>query len=63
MKIELTPVLALRLIAADGCHTFTTGIGSCLKAGSGRAVGAHYEADRVCDACLADAALHEDGDA
>lgn len=62
MKIELTPVLALRLIAADGCHTFTTGLGSCLKPGSGRAIGARYGAERACDACLAHAALADGED-
>ena len=61
MMIPLTPQLALVLIAGNHCHTFTTGLGSCFKDGTGRTVAAQYGADAVCDACIAWAALlHSD---
>ena len=49
-------VVALRLIAEPyKCESFTTGIGSCFKAG--RTAYAEYTAERSCDSCIAHAAL------
>lgn len=49
-------VKALRLIAPQRkCESFTTGIGSCFRAG--RTIDAEYSADRCCDSCIAHDAL------
>jgi hypothetical protein len=46
---------ALVLIAGDGCSSFTSGPGSCIR--SDRKRDAVYVADRWCDACIAFDAL------
>lgn len=51
---------ALETIIAShggGCQSFTGGIGSCFR--FGRTPIAQDGADRVCDSCIADAALNQ----
>lgn len=53
-KAQLLAVLTLAEIAKDGCSQFHSGT-TCWTAGKNPA--SKYGADRVCDACLARAAL------
>jgi hypothetical protein len=46
---------ALQSIDTGGCENFTTGYGSCVK--DGRTPDADYTADKVCDSCIAHAAI------
>lgn len=60
MNVPLTERLALVIIARYGCETFTTGIGSCLRPGSGRELLGCYGSEQACAPCIAHAALTGD---
>lgn len=53
IEIEITPRVALTMIAGERCSSFTAG--DCFSAG--RHPLAKYGADRCCDACIAAAGL------
>lgn len=58
VEVRISPVVALTIIAGDGCRSFT-GTSTCRTAGSGRHPLARYGADAWCEACLCAAALEE----
>lgn len=50
---------ALRNIRGNSCANYTTGLGSCFRAG--RTPTSCYSAERCCDPCIAHRALGEEG--
>jgi hypothetical protein len=42
---------------ANSCQSYTTGLGSCFR--NGRSLDAKWGADKVCDCCIAAAALQK----
>lgn len=55
---RLDPKQVLAALAARSCETFTTGPGSCFRAG--RVILSAQGCDAVCDGCLAYAAINRE---